>query len=465
MKRIGYVASECFPFVKVGGLADVVGSLFKIFKKNSYLFLPFYRQIKEKFLIEKIGEIDVFFSPNRKEKCEIFKIKEFQNVILIGNNYYFDREEVYGPDGKDYPDNLERFSFFSKGVCDVSKYLNINIDVFHCNDWHTALLPLYLKLFYRDFFKNTKVVFTIHNIAYQGIFPYEKFSSLGLPDNYFSMEELEFYGNINLMKSGIIHSDIITTVSKRFAEEIMTEEFGFKLDGLLRKYKGKIRGIINGIDYQVWNPAFDKYIKKRYKTPDGKIINKTYLQEELSLKKNENIPLFGMVSRLVEQKGIDLLIDKFDNLMENNIQIVILGEGDRKYKEKLNELSLKYKGNFSFNSGFNEVLSHKIYAGSDFFLVPSRFEPCGLGQLIGMKYGSIPVVRKVGGLYDTVIDINDGGYGFTFLKDEEFIDTIRRCIWFYNEKDSFKKIVEKCMKLDFSWKNSANQYKEIYESL
>jgi len=465
MKKIGYVATECYPFIKVGGLGDVIGSLFKIFNKNAYLFLPLYKQIKGNFKIEKIGEIEVFFSETRKEICKIYKLSNFSNVILIGNDYYFDRDEIYGPSGKDYLDNLERFSFFSKSILEVCKYLNIEIEVFHCNDWHTALLPLYLKLYYKDFFQNTKVVFTIHNIAYQGVFPSDKFIYLGLPWDYFSMEGLEFYGNINLMKAGIIYSDIITTVSKRFAEEIMTEEFGFKLDGLLRKYKDKIKGIINGIDYQVWNPLFDKYIKKRYKTPEGKITNKIFLQEELFLKVGEDIPLFGMVNRLVEQKGIDLIIEKFENLIEKEIEIVILGQGEEKYKEKLLEFKTKFPQKFSFIYDFNEKLAHQIYAGSDFFLMPSRFEPCGLGQMIAMKYGSVPVVRKVGGLYDTVIDYNENGYGFTFFKDEEFIGTIDRAILIYQNKKLFREIVKKCMQLDFSWKKSAEEYKEIYESL
>jgi starch synthase len=465
MKKIGYVAAECYPFIKVGGLADVVGSLFKIFNKNAYLFLPFYKQIKENFKVEKIGETEVFFSEERKEICKIFKPLDFSNVILIGNSSYFDRDEIYGPSGRDYFDNLERFSFFSKGVLEVCKYLNIKIDVFHCNDWHTSLLPLYLKLYYKNSFQNTKIIFTIHNIAYQGIFPPNKFIYLGLPWDYFSSEELEFYGNINLMKGGIIYSDIITTVSRKFAEEIMTEEFGFKLDGLLRKYKEKIRGIINGIDYQIWNPLFDKYIKKKYKTPEGKIINKSFLQKELTIKIDENIPLFGMVSRLVEQKGIDLIIEKFENLMERDIQIVILGQGEDRYEKNLSELKTKYKGKFSFICEFNEKIAHQIYAGCDFFLMPSRFEPCGLGQMIAMKYGTVPIVRKVGGLYDTVIDYNENGYGFTFLKDEEFIGTIDRAISIYQNRKIFKEIVKKCMKLDFSWRKFAEEYKEIYESL
>lgn len=465
MKKIGYVAAESVPFVKVGGLADVVGSLFKIFKKNSYLFLPLYKKVKEKFKIEEIDEIEIYFTDFRKEKSKIYKAVDFANVIFIGNDYYFDRDEIYGPEGKDYNDNIERFSFFSKSVCEICKYLDIKIDVFHCNDWHTSLLPLYLKLFYDDFYRNTKVVFTIHNIAYQGIFPPDKFVILGLPWEYFSIEGIEFYGNINLMKAGIIYSDIITTVSKKFAEEIMTEEFGFKLDGLLRKYKEKIVGIINGIDYQIWNPMLDEYIKKKYKTLKGKIINKVYLQEELSLTKSQDLPLFGIVSRLAEQKGIDLIIEKINDLMTKDIQIVILGEGEGKYKEKLSEISLRNPKKFCFICGFNEKLAHQIYAGSDFFLMPSRFEPCGLGQMIAMKYGTVPVVRKVGGLYDTVKDYDEGGLGFTFYKDDEFTPTIERALSIYKNKNLWEQLVRKCMKLDFSWKNSSEQYREIYENL
>ncbi|MCM8762649.1 MAG: glycogen synthase [Candidatus Omnitrophica bacterium] len=470
-KIISLVSAEAVPFVKVGGMADVVGALYKYLKSREkiYLFIPLYKQIKEKYKIETISPVDVRFFESRIENGFLAKSKDFPDVYFIGHSRYFERDEIYGPGGKDYPDSAERFSFFSKAVLEGITTLKIDIDIFHCHDWHTSLLPLYLKLNYKEAFPKAKTLFTIHNLGYQGVFPVEKFHILGIPWQYFNMEELEFYGSVNFMKAGIIHSDMLNTVSPNYAREILTPEFGHNLDGLLKKYQGKLKGILNGIDYQIWNPAFDTYIAKRYRSYKSKIENKVFLQKKLSLKVDKNIPIFGMVSRLAEQKGIDYLIEIMGQLLKNNLQIVILGDGEQKYRDILSLWQKKMPEKISLTSGFNEELAHQIYAGSDFFLMPSRFEPCGLGQLISFKYGTIPIVRKVGGLADTVQNYNintEEGSGFVFEGGgKEFLAKIEEAIKLFEDKDKMEHLVNKVILLDFSWKASVEKYLNTYNEL
>ncbi|HOL22139.1 MAG TPA: glycogen/starch synthase [bacterium] len=470
-KNICLVSAEAVPFVKVGGMADVVGSLYKYLKsrENIYLFIPLYKQVKEKYKTENISPLEVRFFESRVENGFLAKSREFPDVYFIGHNKYFDRDELYGPGGKDYPDSAERFSFFSKAVLEAVKVLKINTDIFHCHDWHTALLPLYLKLNYKEPFPKAKTLFTIHNLGYQGVFSIDKFHLLGLPWQYFNMEELEFYGNVNFMKAGIIHSDMLNTVSPNYASEILTPEFGHNLDGLLRKYQYKLKGILNGIDYQVWNPAFDTSIAKRYRSYKSKGENKIAIQKKLSLKVGKDIPIFGMVSRLAEQKGIDYLAEIMGQLLKKNLQVVILGDGDPKYKELISNWQKKMPEKLSFTSGFNEEMAHQIYAGSDFFLMPSRFEPCGLGQLISFKYGTIPVVRKVGGLADTVQEYNietEEGTGFVFEGgSKELLAKIEEALKLFENKEKMERLVNKILHLDFSWKASVEEYLKTYNEL
>ena len=470
-KNICIVSAEAVPFVKAGGMADVVGSLYKYLRKehNVYLFIPFYKALANRFRTENEEEIEVDFGEGRKEKGTIARSLEYPGVYFIGRQEYFDREELYGPGGTDYPDNAERFSFFAKGVLEAVKKSGIRMDVFHCHDWHTALLPLYVKESCCGSFQDARTLFTIHNLGYQGIFPQEKFSILGLPWKYFSMEELEFYGSVNFMKAGIIHSDAINTVSPRYSVEILTEEFGNRLEGLLKKVSGKVSGIINGVDYTVWNPSFDGYIKKKYRTYKGKGANKESLQEELGLAKEQDIQLFGMVTRLAEQKGIDMLLEIMETLIGKNVQFAVLGDGSAFYKDALGSLHKKFPANVSATFGFNEGLAHRIYAGSDFFLMPSRFEPCGLGQLISFKYGTIPVVRKVGGLADSVeeYDFETGkGSGFTFDGgSRELMACIEKALRLFIDRKSLASLSEHDMKLDFSWKASVGKYLELYGEL
>ncbi len=468
MKSVAIVSCESVPFVKVGGLADVVGALIAKLPRyvETSLFLPGFKYIIENHPFEKICECEVYFSKERVEKVELLKLKDKHNIYLIGNDLYFKRDQLYGEKGVDYPDNLLRFSLFSKAVLECCVKANIEVDIFHCNDWQTALLPLYRKLFYSQL--NAAIVFTIHNLAYQGIFPAQQFSCLGLGTEFFTMNELEFYGDVNVMKAGIIHSEMINTVSPTYAKEILTPEFGCNLDGLLKTREKDIAGILNGIDYMVWNPLFDQAIKKKYRTRKGKIANKTALQEKFSLPVNQDLPVFGFVGRLVQQKGIDLIIDAMENLKDADFQFVCLGTGDASYENAVVSLSTRYPGKIGVKIGFDDITARQIYAGSDFFLMPSRFEPCGLGQLISLKYGTIPVVRKTGGLADTVkpIDRNsDTGWGLVFDNAEAFElkQAMSEALNIYSDKELMEKLFSRATSLDFSWNKSIETYISIYQ--
>ncbi len=470
-KNICLAAAEAVPFVKVGGMADVVGSLYKYLrdKQNIFLFIPLYRKIKSAHKIREISPLNVTFFETRQEKGILAGSPEYPGVYFIGSEKYFDRDELYGPGCKDYPDSAERFSFFAKGVLEAAKILKVQADIFHCHDWHTALLPLYLQTNYRSVFPGAKTLFTIHNLGYQGVFSPDRFHGLGLPWQYFHMDELEFYGNVNFMKAGIIHSNLINTVSPRYAKEILTPEFGHNLDGLLNKYREKLTGIINGIDYQLWNPSFDSLIQKKYRTCKTKSENKVYLQKKLGLTPAKEMPVFGMVARLAAQKGIDDLAEIMPQMSSYPLQIVILGDGDPKYREILASWHKKLPGKISVTFGFNDELAHQIYAGSDFFLMPSKFEPCGLGQLISFKYGAVPIVRNVGGLADTVnnYDFASGkGTGFTFEGgSRELLKIIENALKLFRDGEKMEALVNSIMKLDFSWKVSVNKYLEAYDSL
>ncbi len=470
-KNICLAAAEAVPFVKVGGMADVVGSLYKYLKnrQNISLFIPLYKKIRATHKTRELARLNVDFFEARQEQGVLAESPDYPGVYFIGSDKYFERDELYGPGGKDYPDSAERFSFFAKGVLEAAKLLEIRADIFHCHDWHTALLPLYLKTSYMNSFPEARTLFTIHNLAYQGVFDRDKFHILGLPWNYFNMDELEFYGNVNFMKAGIIHSNLINTVSPRYAKEILTPEFGHNLDGLLGKYEERLTGIINGIDYQIWNPSFDSFIEKKYRTYRTKSENKVYLQKKLGLTTDGSLPVFGMVARLAEQKGLDELADIMPQLLSYPLQIVILGDGEQKYREILSAWQKKLPDKISVTFGFNEELAHQIYAGSDFFLMPSKFEPCGLGQLISFKYGAIPVVRNVGGLADTVRNYNfttGEGTGFVFTGgSRELLKIIEDALKLFKDEAKMEKLVNSVMKLDFSWKASVNSYLETYERL
>ncbi len=472
-KKIAIVSCEMVPLIKVGGLADVIGALYK--KLSQYCgvsaFMPAFPQIKKALKTEKISDFNVPFSSERNEKASFLKSTDIQypDIYLIDNDYYFNRTGLYGKSGVDYPDNLQRFSFFCKSVLEACRINNLQFDIFHCHDWQTALLPLYLNEFYKDL--NSKSIFTIHNLAYQGNFSKEKFPLLGLDWKYFSMKELEFYGNINFMKAGIIHSSIINTVSPTYAKEILTPEYGDGLDGLLSTKKDFLYGIINGIDYQLWNPMFDPFITKKYKTRKAKLENKKSLQKKLNLHQDEKIPLFGFVGRLVQQKGSDLIVDAIKNIVgKEKFQIVILGTGEAVYENQLKEIAAKNPESVSITFKFDEPFSHQIYAGSDFFLMPSRFEPCGLGQLISIKYGTVPIVRKTGGLADTVNNFNQNektGWGIVFEESlsSALQKSIQKAIEFYKQPQTMELLFNNTKNQNFSWNQSIKQYWDIYQKV
>ncbi len=463
--KIVMCTSEMVPFSKTGGLADVCGALPLALEKlgcEVIVFTPFYKETKNlKLKIETIS----------KEILST-KIGRDIKVFLIKKDTYFNRDFLYGPKEGDYPDNLERFSFFCKKILDSLKKINFKPNIIHCHDWQTALVPVYLESIYKDnlFYRNIKTILTIHNLGYQGIFSKEKFPLLGLNWSLFGIEGLEFYDQINILKGGINFSDFISTVSPTYSEEIQRKEYGCSLEGVLAKRKDSIFGILNGIDYSIWNPQTDKFIFKNYSTSkiEDKYVTKRELQKLCNLDV-EDLPLIGMVGRLAGQKGLDLLAESIEEIFSLNLQMVVLGAGDQRYQELLEKIAKEYPKRLSLNIKFDDPLAHKIYAGSDIFLIPSKYEPCGLGQMISFKYGTIPLVHKTGGLSDTVTDfdpLTKKGDGFTFTPylKENFLKTLKFALYIYSkDKENWSYLVKKVMGYDFSWQASAKKYVELYK--
>lgn len=485
MLKVAVCSTEAVPFAKTGGLADVVGALPFSLKKidmDIIIIMPGYNFIFSKYKnIKKIlDNIEIKISENYIEYFDIFKTNyNGIDFYFIKNDKFFNREYLYGTPQGDYEDNNIRFGFLSKAILALLKNIKFKADIIHLHDYHVALTSVLIndeKLKKTNsFFKDTHVVFTIHNMAYQGIYDAGTLDLLEIDKTYFNIDGLEFYGKINFMKGGIVYSEKITTVSPTYSKEIVTPEFGHGLDGILKTRQKDLKGIINGIDYDIWNPENDKLIVHNFDINElhGKKVCKRSLLENLFAESDLSKPVLGMVSRLSGQKGIDLLIEIFDSLMKKDIYLIILGTGDEKYMKLLGELSKKYKQKFSLNLTFSDKTARDIYSGADIFLMPSQYEPCGLGQLISLKYGTIPVVRNTGGLADTINDINsdddtrNGSQGFKFLtyNGEELYKAINRAIDFYNNKDLWKKIMQNAMSCDFSWDYSAKQYKELFMSL
>ncbi|MBC7194839.1 MAG: glycogen synthase GlgA [Caldisericia bacterium] len=471
--KITFVASEAHPYIKTGGLGDVVGSLPKYLKKENIgtsLIIPFYKKIKERSLnLEYITEIEI----NINDKIFNFKIlKDKENneieTFLIENDFLFFRDGIYNENNIDYPDNHLRFGLFSLASLKFIKDF-LKSDIIHIHDWQTSFLSIYNKILSGY---NLKTILTIHNLAYQGLFEKSALIDLSLPNYLYSIEYLEFYGKVNFLKGGIIFSDFVSTVSPNYAKEIQKNEFGFGLDGVLKSNSNKVFGILNGIDYEYWNPEEDKFIYKNYNysTIFNKKLNKEFLYKELNLNFINDYPLYSMITRVTDQKGIDLIINIYDRLMKEDLYLIILGTGDKNYENSLKELSEKYKSKSIFINRFDEVLSHKIYASSDFFLMPSKFEPCGLSQMISLRYGTIPIVRSTGGLRDSVIEFNERigcGDGFVFYDydEDELFDAIKRSLKIFNDKEKMNKIIKIGMNSDFSWERSIKEYIEIYKKL
>lgn len=476
MLKVLFVASEAVPFIKTGGLADVAGSLPKELQIQGIdvrVVIPKYSNIPEKYTskmknIHK-GIVNVAW---RQQYCGV-EYLEYDGIktYFIDNEQYFKRSELYG-----YDDDAERFSFFCRAVLDMLPQIDFIPDVVHCNDWHTGLISVILKAEHADseIYANIRTVYTIHNLKYQGIFGKEIMGDvLGLDWKYYNEGGLECDNCVNFMKGGIVYSDYITTVSDTYAKEIQYQYYGEGLDGLLRERWQDLRGIVNGIDYDIYNPKTDKKIFVNYEqtTIEKKAANKVKLQEQLGLPMRRDVPMLAIVARLVAAKGLDLVAHIIDELVQNeDVQLVVLGTGDKEYEDLFKTLAWHYPTKVSANITFSNDLAHRVYAASDIFLMPSQYEPCGIGQLIALHYGSIPVVRETGGLKDTVQNYNKYakvGNGFTFpnYNAHEFLFTIKRALGYYSDSSIWEKIVENAMNSDYSWKQSAKQYKELYHSL
>ena len=469
-----FVTSEALPLAKTGGLADVAGALPKALLEqhvSTSVILPKYQQIKSEHLecFEFVQDFTVHFGW-REQFCGLWKgsIKGI-TYYLIENEYYFYRDGLYG-----YGDDAERFVFFNAAVLEAAPYFEEKFNVVHCNDWQSGLIPFLLKTKYKDqpLWQHTKSVFTIHNLMYQGIFGIEQMKELlGLDDNSFTPEGLEFFGNASMLKAGIQFADKITTVSPTYAQEIQTEYYGERMDSLLRYRREDLIGVINGIDEELFDPMTDPYLASPYRSSiQRKLKNKIALQLEMDLPQDETIPLIGVVSRLVEQKGFDLVIAILDELLQENVQMVVLGTGDEKYEKFFYEMSLRYPNKFKLWLGYSDRMASRIYAGADMFLMPSRFEPCGLSQLIALQYRTVPIVRETGGLKDTIKHYNEldcSGNGFTFANynAHDLLYTIKHALSFYSRKKDWKRIVDNGARQHFNWKHSAKAYKQIYKLL
>jgi len=455
--KIVMCASEVVPFAKTGGLADVAGALPQALEKEGQeiiIILPLYKAVDiAKFGLKKI-----------KDDCFVAKTGKGISVYFIKNDAFFYRDGLYGDKNGDYKDNLSRFTYYCRRVLTLLKEINFKPDIIHVHDWQTSLIPVYLKTIYAKglFYKKTHTVLTIHNIGYQGIFPKDEFSKLGLDWSLFTVNDLEFYGQVNILKGGIVFSDIVNTVSPTYAEEIQTQEFGFGLEGLLNKRSDSLFGILNGLDYDIWNPQTDKFIKENFSAYDisGKAKDKENLQHACKLPVNPKIPLFGIVSRLVEQKGFDILTEGIDEICKMDIQLVILGTGDIKIHNCFTDVVSKYPKVISLNFRFDDSLAHNIYAGSDIFLMPSRYEPCGLGQLISLRYGTIPLVYKTGGLADTINPSN--GFVFDAYSENDLIKTINTATKVFKNQDKWSALIKNGMNCDFSWGSSSKEYLRLY---
>ncbi|MCX7991046.1 MAG: glycogen synthase GlgA [Proteobacteria bacterium] len=468
--KVLFASSEVFPFSKTGGLADVSSALPVALKKlgvDISIITPLYKGISEKYnLIKTENHFEIKIS-DKTSSGEIY-LGNLNSVpvFFLDCKKYFNRDELYTTKTGDYLDNAERFIFFSRAVVEFA--VKNSFDIIHLNDWQTAMSAVYAKSLYKF---GGKTILTIHNLGYQGLFWHFDMHLTNLGWEYYNPRMLEFWGKINFLKGGIYFSDAITTVSPTYAKEILSEESGFGLQGVLKDVEDRLYGILNGIDYDEWNPEKDKYIAMNYSEnnfTEGKKICKTKLIKTGKLNLGSKTPLFGMITRIADQKGFDILIPALDEILKKDIGLIILGSGEKRYEEALMDYVKKYEGKISCFFEFNNPLAHQIEAGADFFLMPSKYEPCGLNQMISMRYGTIPVVRAVGGLEDTVTDINErSGTGIKFQSydTESLIDAIDRAIDVYCKPLSLYQIRKRAMKKDFSWDNSAKKYLELYKKV
>ncbi len=478
MKNILFAASECVPFIKTGGLADVVGALPKYLDKEGYdvrVILPNYMAIPAKYK-EKMQYRTHFYMELawRSQYVGILEtVLDGVTFYFIDNEYYFAGDRPYG----NIHEDIEKFAFFCRAVLSALPQLGFRPDLIHCNDWQTGLIPVYLHDCFEqgEFFRGIKTVMTIHNLKFQGVWDKQTVADItGLDMYYFAPDKLEAYGDANYLKGGIVYADYVTTVSNTYAEEIKTAFYGEGLDGLMRARSNCLCGIVNGIDYEEYNPETDPYLVKNFNAVNfrkEKVKNKLALQEELDLERDGRKFMVGVVSRLTDQKGFDLVECVMEELCDTDMQLVILGTGDPKYENLFRHYEWKYHGRVSANIYYNNERAHKIYAACDAFLMPSLFEPCGLSQLISLRYGTVPIVRETGGLRDTVIPYNEyegTGTGFSFANynAHEMLSIVRYAKHiYYNKKREWNKLVDRGMATDFSWKTSAKRYEELYRRI
>ena len=464
-------ASEGAPYAKTGGLADVIGALPKALKENGCdvkVIMPYYKKIKEKQIAYYKGYAFVRIGSNMEYVGLFHAVHEGVDFYFIDNDKYFYRDALYG-----YGDDGERYAFFDFAVLEALRVMDFFPDIIHCNDWQTGLIPYILKANYNahDSYNRIKTVYSIHNIQYQGVFPMDMMQILYMPYS----NTLEFNGCINFMKTAIMESNAITTVSPTYKDEVLTDFYGYQLNNILGLRYYDFYGIINGIDVVKYDPKTDKHIYKNYDIrtrASGKAANKKALLEEFGLDSTEDAPLFGLVSRLVDQKGIDLLMPIIDDIINNsNAKFILMGSGDKLYEDFFRDMENKYPARFKCYIGYSDPIAQKIYAGCDIFLMPSKFEPCGLGQMIAMRYGTLPLVRETGGLKDTVFPYNKyekTGTGFTFtnFNPNDLKEVMYLAINTYNnEKDAWKALVKEAMEMDYSWTSSAQVYLNLFNKL
>jgi len=471
MLNILHVTAECAPFVKIGGLADVVGSLPGEVKKlkgtEVRVILPFYKSIPQEYK-EEAEDVTSFLCDFDFEEHYIgIKSLKKGNILyyFIDNEFYFgSRDNVYN-----YGDESKRFAYFQLAVLESLKHLDFKPDIIHVHDWHTAMIPLLLKNKYRSL--KIKTVLTLHNLAYQGVFPLQDYK-------IFNMEydsRFEFEGHLNFLKAGIVCADLISTVSPNYANEILTDYYGYGMQNLLKQRGSDVVGILNGIDYNEFSPEKDTLIAEKYSIENyqaGKLANKIALFKELKVKFDPKVPTISIITRLVNQKGIDLIQRVFDEMLENDdFNFIVLGSGEAVYEEYFKQLEVDFPKKVKVYIGYSNKLAHMIYAGTDMFLMPSKFEPCGLGQIIALKYGTIPIVRETGGLVDTIQPYNEyekigNGFSFNNFNAHDMMHVIRYALHiFYNNEESWHKIILNAMSSDYSWTKSAKAYKSIYSDV
>ena len=474
--HIAFVASECVPFSKTGGLADVVGALPRALAASGHqvsVYLPRYRQTKLTNPQTVVRSVTVPFD-DRYRFCSVVTEGNHSGIDFYFVDYppYFDRDALYGTPSGDYPDNAERFALFSRAVLEASKILGVP-NIFHCHDWQSALVPVLLRTQYVEdpAFRQVGTVFTIHNMGYQGLFPPDILPLLMLPWDLFTITRMEFFGNVNFLKGALVESDYVTTVSRKYSQEIQTTEYGFGLEGVLRDRAATVTGILNGVDYDEWSPQKDKFIAAKYSPQDlsGKAKCKQDLLEAFGVSgADPRLPVIGIVSRFAAQKGFDLISQIADRLAREEMIVVALGAGDKQYEEMFQRLHKQFPQKIAVKVAYDNAIAHKIEAGSDMFLMPSKYEPCGLNQIYSLKYGTVPIVRATGGLDDTIEpwDVRTGkgtGFKFTEYKGEALLLTIREALRAFRDQSSWQTLMRNGMNKDFSWNASAKEYARVYD--